>query len=157
MKSNGMASTGSISFARLLTRNIKRRSYRNIATILCFAFVAASILSARYLIIGTTNCLNVGISRIGADLIVVPANATAAAEETAILTGQPTTFFFNTNPVAEIMRIPGVAAVSPEVYIATLSASCCSLSSSTYRVQFQSRLHYYSLAANKPRRTFEAR
>ncbi len=77
MKSNGMASTGSISFARLLKRNIKKRSYRNIATILCFAFVAASILSARYLIIGTTNCLNVGISRIGADLIVVPANATA--------------------------------------------------------------------------------
>ncbi len=44
------------------------------------------------------------------------------AEETAILTGQPTTFFFNDNPVAEIMRVPGVASVSPEVYIATLSA-----------------------------------
>ena len=121
-----MTAAGSISFARLLTRNIKRRPYRNIATILCFAFVAASILSASYLISGTTNSLNVGVSRLGADLIVVPANCTAAAED-VILTGQPTTFFFNTNPVPEIMRIPGVAAVSPEVYIATLSASCCSL------------------------------
>ena len=114
----------SVTFGRLLRRNIRRRPYRNITTILCFAFVAASILSARYLISGTTNSLNVGISRMGADLIVVPANSTAA-DEAAVLTGQPTTFFFNDNPVPEIMRVPGVAAVSPQLYIATLRASCC--------------------------------
>ena len=120
-----MTTARSISFARLLRKNIERRPYRNIATILCFAFVACSILSAGYLNSGTTNSLNVGVSRLGADLIVVPANCTAAGED-VILTGQPTTFFFNTNPVPEIMRVPGVTAVSPEIYIATLRASCCS-------------------------------
>ena len=117
--------TGSISFLKLLSRNIRRRPFRNIATILCFAFVAASILSAGYLISGTTNSLNVGISRMGADIMVVPANSSAAGES-LILNGQPTTFFFNNNPVPEIMRDPGVAAVCPQLYIATLGASCCS-------------------------------
>ena len=117
--------TGSISFLKLLSRNIRRRPFRNMATILCFAFIAASILSAGYLISGTTNSLNVGISRMGADIMVVPANSSAAGES-LLLNGQPTTFFFNNNPVPEIMRDPGVAAVSPQLYIATLGASCCS-------------------------------
>jgi putative ABC transport system permease protein len=116
---------GSISFAKLLTRNIRRRPYRNIATILCFAFVASSILSARYLISGTTNSLKVGSARLGADIIVVPAESVAAGED-VILTGQPSTFLFNNTPVPEIMRITGVAEACPQVFIATLQASCCS-------------------------------
>ena len=148
--------TGSISFLKLLSRNIRRRPFRNIATILCFAFIAASILSAGYLISGTTNSLNVGISRMGADIMVVPANSSAAGES-LLLNGQPTTFFFNNNPVPEIMRVPGVAAVSPQLYIATLGASCCSVPRSINRIQFQSRLHYYALVTNKTCRSLEAK
>jgi putative ABC transport system permease protein len=116
---------GSISFARLLTRNIRRRPYRNIATILCFAFVASTLLSARYLISGTTNSLNAGTARLGADIIVVPAQS-AAAGENVILMGQPTTFLFIDTPVPEIMRTAGVGKASPQIYIATLQAACCS-------------------------------
>jgi len=117
--------SGSISFSRILSRSIRRRPYRNIATVLCFAFIAGSILSARYLISGTTNSLNTGISRLGADIIVVPSQAADAAED-VILTGQPTSFFFNETPIPEILRTPGVSAICPEVYISTLAATCCS-------------------------------
>jgi putative ABC transport system permease protein len=117
--------TVSVSFARLLTSNIRRRPYRNIATMLCFAFIASSILSARYLISGTTNSLNVGTARLGADIIAVPAQSVAAGDD-VILTGQPTTFLFNDTPAPEIMRIAGVGEASAQIYVASLQASCCS-------------------------------
>jgi putative ABC transport system permease protein len=120
-----MFSTSSISFTQLVLRNVRNRPYRSIATVLCFAFVASSVLSARYLSSGTTNSLHAGISRLGADLMVVPTGF-SSEEEAIILGGQPSTFLFNYTPVPEILRVDGVAEASPQIYIATLQAACCS-------------------------------
>ena len=73
---------------------------------------------------GAEQSLNAGISRMGADILVVPEEYTQAGE-TILLTGRPTSFFFEDSGYEQISRISGVAKASPQIYIATLFASCC--------------------------------
>ncbi len=113
------------SFFTLVARNLKNRPYRNIAMVISFAIIAATLFSALYLIGGAQQSLGQGLDRMGADIMVVPEKY-AAASQTVILTGQPTTFFFNDTGFEKISRLPGVAKASPEIYVATLfGQSCC--------------------------------
>ena len=119
-----MRNSHEFGFFRLLVRNLVNRPYRNIATIFAFAFIAATLFSSQYLMNGAQASLDTGMSRMGADILVVPEEY-AAAGQTVILTGQPSSFFFNDSNYEKISRIPGVAKASPQIYIATLFASCC--------------------------------
>jgi putative ABC transport system permease protein len=119
-----MRSSHEFGFFRLLVRNLANRPYRNIATIFAFAFIAATLFSSQYLMNGAQASLATGMSRMGADILVVPEEY-AATGQTVILTGQPSSFFFSDSNFEKISRIPGVAKASPQIYIATLFASCC--------------------------------
>jgi putative ABC transport system permease protein len=111
-------------FFQLVARNIANRPYRNIATVFAFAFIAATLFSSQYLMNGAEASLDTGMSRMGADILVVPEEY-AAAGQTIILNGQPSSFFFDGANLEKISHIPGVAKASPQIYIATLFASCC--------------------------------
>jgi putative ABC transport system permease protein len=119
-----MSNTREFGFFRLLVRNLANHPYRNIATIFAFAFIAAALFSSQYLLNGAQASLDTGMSRMGADILVVPEEYTAAGQ-TIILSGQPSSFFFEDTSYEQISRIPGVAKASPQIYIATLFASCC--------------------------------
>lgn len=113
-------------FKCLIWKNIKKHPYRNIAIIVCFAFVAANILVADYLMTGVSNSLTVGLDRLGADIMVVPENATSNSEA-FLLMGQPSTFFLSNSSLDEIAQINGVSLACPQLYIATIAnAPCCS-------------------------------
>ena len=109
---------------RLLKQNLAHHPYRNLATVFAFAFIAATLFSSQYLVNGAQSSLDTGISRMGADILVVPEEY-AHEGESVILTGQPSSFFFEDSGFETISRIPGVAKASPQIYIATLFASCC--------------------------------
>ena len=111
-------------FFRLLVRNLVNHPYRNIATIFAFAFIAATLFSSQFLVNGAQASLDKGITRMGADILVVPEEY-AASGQTVILSGQPSSFFFDNTYVDKISSIPGVERASPQIYIATLFASCC--------------------------------
>jgi len=81
-------------FIRLISANLINRPYRNIATIIAFAIIAATLFSAQYLMTGAQQSLDAGMTRMGADLMVVPSEYNAKAE-TVILMGEPSSFFFN--------------------------------------------------------------
>jgi len=119
-----MRNSHEFGFFRLLVRNLVNRPYRNIATIFAFAFIAATLFSSQYLMNGAQASLDTGMSRMGADILVVPEEY-AAAGQTVILSGQPSSFFFEDANFEKISRIQGVAKASPQIYIATLFASCC--------------------------------
>ena len=119
-----MSTTPGFGFLRLLVRNLANHPYRNIATIFAFAFIAATLFSSQFLMNGAQESLDRGISRMGADILVVPEEY-AAAGQTVILSGQPSSFFFEDANYDKISSIPGVEKASPQIYIATLHASCC--------------------------------
>jgi putative ABC transport system permease protein len=119
-----MSSSSGFRFFRLVVRNLSNRPYRNIPMVFTIAFIAATLFSSQYLMTGAQESLDTGISRMGADILIVPEEY-AAAGQTVILTGQPSSFFFPDSGFETISRIPGVAKSSPQIYIATLFASCC--------------------------------
>ena len=110
----------------LIARSIIHRPVRNGALILAFAFIAASLFSGHYLLAGASDSVKSEIAKLGADLIVVPANYTADSEA-VLLRGEPSTFFFDNSVVPRIRNVSGVEQVEPKIFIASLTASCCSL------------------------------
>jgi putative ABC transport system permease protein len=108
----------------LILRNLVNRPYRNIATVFAFAIIAATFFSAQYMMSGAQQSLDAGISRMGADILVVP-EGYAGAGQSVILTGTPSSFFFEDSVLDRIAQTPGVVKASPQIYIATLFASCC--------------------------------
>jgi putative ABC transport system permease protein len=121
-----MRDTTEFSFFRLVWRNITNRPWRNIATILAFAVIAATLFSAQYLTSGATQSLDAGMNRMGADILVVPEEYNRQAE-TVILMGEPSSFFFKDSSFNQLSKIPGVARASPQIYVATLQGqACCS-------------------------------
>jgi putative ABC transport system permease protein len=114
------------SFFRLVARNLNNRPYQNLALVIAFALVAATLFSAQYLASGASESLARGTGWLGADLIVIPADS-GAAGETSLLTGRPSMFFLNGTGTDAISRIPGVARASPQVLITPLAGQpCCS-------------------------------
>jgi putative ABC transport system permease protein len=81
-----MSNSHEFGFFLLLVRNLANRPYRNIATIFAFAFIAATLFSSQYLMNGAQASLDTGMSRMGADILVVPEEY-AAAGQTVILSG----------------------------------------------------------------------
>lgn len=113
-------------YFELLGKNIRRRLFRNVATIMCFTFVTCSLLSAYFLIGGAQNSVNVGMQRMGADILVVPTQY-GDQSQSIILTGKPSTFTFERVVEADVAAIDGVRQTSPQLYVATLSnQACCS-------------------------------
>ncbi|MDD1696480.1 MAG: FtsX-like permease family protein [Methanoregula sp.] len=121
-----MSSTPRFNFFKLVRRNLSSRPYYTMIIILIFSLIAATLFSAQYLASGAAESLNRGTRMFGADLVVVPAESTAAGEE-SLLNGNPAMFFFSDGGFENISRIPGVAKVSPEILVSTLAGvSCCS-------------------------------
>jgi putative ABC transport system permease protein len=120
-----MGHSQNFGFFNLVEGNLRNRPWRNLAAALAFAVIAGTLFSAQYLMSGAQQSLDNGIDRMGADIMVVPAEYSAASEA-VLLTGQPTSFFFRDAGFEQIAGIPGVAKASPEIFIATLyGQSCC--------------------------------
>jgi putative ABC transport system permease protein len=107
-------------------KGLSRRPFRNMTVVLCFAFIAGSVLSADFLVSGTDNSIQTGMDRLGADLLVVPARYQSQSES-AILIGQPSSFRFSSDVFGKVAAVDGVAKACPKIFIATLSnQACCS-------------------------------
>lgn len=111
----------------LAFKNIKGSSFRSIVIFLCVMGVAGFLVTTTLIIRGAEHSLNVGIERLGADIIVVPEGAETKVE-TALLMGKPTNVWMPESKMAEIAKVPGVQTVSPQVYLKSLyGAACCSV------------------------------
>jgi putative ABC transport system permease protein len=114
----------SFKLRQFIWKGITRRTFRNVVTILTFAVVTGSLLSAYFLVGGAENSAQAGMDRLGADLLVVPEEYQTATDA-IILTGHPTTFFFNGSTLDGVKDVQGVEKVAPQTYIATLNYGCC--------------------------------
>ena len=79
------------------------------------------------LAVNLTNGMDNMSKRLGADILVVPAGYDKSVQD-ILLTGHPSSFYINGSIQDKIARVNGVKTVSPQLYIATLSATCCSAS-----------------------------
>ena len=110
-----------------IAAGIRNKPGRNLATIFCFAFIAANIFSGQYISAGAAESVDQGVSRMGADLIVVPTQYLlilrgASLDNTmAIVRVEPTTTRLNTTVMDTLRTVQGIDEMSPQLYVATLN------------------------------------
>lgn len=111
---------------RISTHNLKYKYFRTIclsalAAVLAFVLFAGSVLSGSL----DNGMLSVE-KRLGADIMVVPKGYESKIEG-ALLRGEKTTFYFNEQVLDDVLKTEGVAQASPQLFIESLSAECCTV------------------------------
>jgi len=108
----------------LALRNLKRRPVRTVILLLIVALVTGTLVGATIFISGMQNALKIGTYRLGADVLIVPAGNEAQAK-TALLAGEPVSFYMDRNIFERVRNIEGVKNASPQVFIKPASFTCC--------------------------------
>lgn len=112
---------------RLVLRNLEDNNFKTWLVSICAALVAGFAVAATLVLGGAQQSLDLAMQRLGADIIVVPAGVESKVEN-ALLMGAPVSAWMPVTNVQAIQRVPGVARLSPQVYLATLrGATCCTL------------------------------
>ena len=109
-------------------RNLFHKPLRTAALFVLTFFLAFTIFSGSAVIWSLQNGLDRLESRLGADVIVVPNKAKQKIDpKNLILNGTPGYFYMNKEKMNMIEHVEGVDKVSPQIFLASLSASCCSI------------------------------
>jgi putative ABC transport system permease protein len=112
----------------LALNNIRGSAFRSWVVALCAFLVASFALGTTLIVHGAEDSLNRVTTRLGADIVVIP-EGTETKIESALLMGTTTRAWMPLDKLDQIGAVPGVQAVSPQLYLSTLiNAACCSVS-----------------------------
>ncbi len=112
---------------RLAVRNITGNAFRSWMVFFCALIMAGFVIAATLIIGGANDSLHLALDRLGADIIVIPEGHEQRLQR-ALLMGIPVHFWMADTIVDDLAEIPGITAVSPQLYLSTLrGATCCSV------------------------------
>ncbi len=114
----------SIRIIDIAKKNLKRKLFRSVAISLSVTVVAATLFSVTTVMDAVETSLRKGTSRLGADIMVVPAEAESMAK-TALLAGEPSMFYMDRKIEEEVRNIKGVKNVASQLYLKTARYQCC--------------------------------
>jgi putative ABC transport system permease protein len=125
-----------MNLSTLILGSLRYRPGRSLATLFCFALIAANIFSAQYLIAGAVGNVDQGISRMGADVIVIPAQYALLIRgtqmgpitATGIIRVEPSTFRISSDILDSVGKVPGISNMSPQLFVLTQTLPELSLS-----------------------------
>lgn len=117
-----------MSFIRDLSlKNLKRKPARTMAMAALSAFLAFAVFGGSIMVASLKNGLKSCEARLGADIIVVPNQARShGTVDSILLQGIPGYFYMDESYYRKIASREGVAAASPQFFLASASAGCCS-------------------------------
>jgi len=116
-----------MSYLMFIHASIRNKTGRNVATVFCFAFIAVNIFSGQLLMAGAEAGVNRGISRMGADQIVVPAQylvflrGSGQNSTMTIVRAEASTYRINATVMNTVGKVAGVSQMSPQLYVSTLN------------------------------------
>jgi putative ABC transport system permease protein len=115
-----------MNYLTFIIASIRNKPGRNLATVFCFAFIAANVFSAQYLISGASGSFDQGVLRMGADLMVVPYQyqwffkGSGPQNTVALVKVDPVTFRFSSGAMEHMKTINNISKMSPQLYVAKL-------------------------------------
>lgn len=127
----------SLSTAAVARKNIRRRPWRS------FCLVLTVLLFSFFLYAGTVMSVSLSggarstADRLGADVIVVPAGYDPHIDS-VILSGKPSMFYLPKDILERLRDVEGIDRMSPQTFLATLRASCCSYPLQIVGVDYES-------------------
>jgi putative ABC transport system permease protein len=122
----------------LAWKNISRNRLRSWTVLLCALVLSAFSLFTTLLLRGAATGLELSVERLGADIVVVP-QGTRTEMEGALLTAIPDSSWMPAETVAKLAAIPGVKAVSPQIYLATVAGPPSCPASEVHLIAFDPR------------------
>lgn len=122
---------------QIAKKNVRRRPGRS------FCLAAAIMLLSFFLCAGTSLSLSLSrgarslAGRLGADIIVVPEGFDPHVDS-VILSGKPSMFYLPKDVLERLKNVEGIGALSPQTFLATVRASCCSYPLQIVGVDYES-------------------
>ena len=109
-------------------KNLLRRPARAVALLLLVTLLSGALFGGTLVISSLKSGVsNIG-ARLGADIIVVPYSAKSKVNLSQLmLTGTTGYFYTKASYLEEIRAIEGVEQASPQLFLASLRADCCSV------------------------------
>lgn len=116
-------------FASLPVLNIMGKRSRSASLFVFAILLSFSIFGGVLILLSLHSGLKSLEQRLGADIIVVPYEArTKVSADTILNQGNRTYFYMNRDNLNKVAKIEGVEKVSPQVYLCSMNAGCCSVS-----------------------------
>ncbi|MDY4579047.1 MAG: ABC transporter permease [Anaerobutyricum hallii] len=115
-----------LSICKLAVRNLMHRRVRTTFLAAFVLILSASLLASNVLTASMEECIDKTVDRIGADVIVAPKEFSSELSD-SLFAGERCSFYFDRSYIEEVEKIEGIETISPQLYVATLDASCCSV------------------------------
>ncbi len=109
----------------LATENIRKKPLRSLALIILVALFALTTLTGSLISLSLSRGVASLSDRLGADIMVIPEDREETIDS-ILLKGSPSEFYLPKDAIIKIKTVDGINKITPQTYIATLSASCCS-------------------------------
>ncbi len=116
-----------LSLNKLPLRNLKSHPGRTTAILIFVILMAAATFGGTLIVKGVNSGLETTRSRLGADILVTPADAKNEFDaQTFLIQAEPGYFYMDAGKLDEILTVEGVDKASPQMFLASAIASCCS-------------------------------
>lgn len=113
----------------LIKHALSMRRMQSVATLVSVVLSVGVAFVLVLAFVGVQGGLETSKQRLGADLMIVPADAAVDLDQNALLfTGAPANMYMKADVVQQIAGISGVERVTEQFFGQTLNASCCSAS-----------------------------
>lgn len=107
-------------------KNLRKHSFRTKCLIIIVAVFAFAVFCGTLLSQSIHLGVNYMSGRMGADIMVVPRGSASSFKDT-LLRSKSNTFYLNEDLTQAISEMDGIERVSPQLYIASLNAACCTV------------------------------
>jgi putative ABC transport system permease protein len=118
-----------VSLFGLARQNLQIKSTRFFIILFGVSMVIAALFASSILIMGIQHSLEKGLSKLGADLLVIPKESLVNMK-TALLTGEPSAFYMDKKVLKNIRSIKGVKRASGQIFLTSATGECCVMGNS---------------------------
>ena len=112
---------------QIALKNIRNKPFRSFGLIFLTMIMSYILLVGSFVLYSFSNGTKSLSDRLGADIIIVPEGYNAKIES-VLLNGEPSSFYLPEGAYEKLKKYSEIEKMTPQLYIATLKASCCSYS-----------------------------
>jgi putative ABC transport system permease protein len=113
-----------LSLFKLAYQNLQVKRLRFYIILFGVSMVVGALFASSILIIGIHHSLDKGLSKLGADLLVIPKESLVNLKS-ALLTGEPSAFYMDRAVVEKIRSLKGVKRVAGQIFLTSATGECC--------------------------------
>ncbi|MBQ4512433.1 MAG: ABC transporter permease [Anaerolineaceae bacterium] len=116
-----------VSLRNIPIKNLKSNPGKTTAILIFTALMAAAVFGGTLIVRGMQQGLANVRTRLGADILVTPADAKNEFDaQTFLIQAEPGYFYMDASVLNEVRAVEGVDKASPQLFLASATASCCS-------------------------------